>query len=68
MNPSKENAEMAKEAFTRIMSGGTRVYEEDDSKFIEEFLEAAKKKLPSEEAIARDKARPRKKKLNVLNQ
>jgi hypothetical protein len=53
MNASKENAAMALGKLDR--AGSSR----EDRQFIRDFLEAAKRKLPSEAAYARAKAKTR---------
>lgn len=56
MNASKENARQASQHFDKIMAGG-KVPEKGAYAFIYDFLKAAERKLPSEEAFAKDKMR-----------
>ena len=51
MNASKENARLAMEKLTTVSDSMS------DLLFLEDFLKAVEKRLPSEEAIERDKAR-----------
>lgn len=63
MNASKENAQKAAELFDKIKFEDCSTSFEDDQKqnenlsFIQEFIEAARKRLPTEAAIAKDKSR-----------
>jgi len=56
MNASKESARKAKEIFDR-MAYDELAHQTDESLFIQNFLIAAERKLPSESAFAKDKKR-----------
>lgn len=63
MNASKENARKARQLFLALPEEAEASSPEDDAKrneaekFIEDFLVAAERKLPTEAAYAKEKAR-----------
>lgn len=61
MNASKENCRRAQELFD-LIAYDELSRQEDDSLFVQSFLMAAEKRLPSEATISKDKDRRKVKK------
>lgn len=58
MNASKENARQASQHFDAIVQGQPgQPHPKGALAFVHDFLKAAERKLPSEEAFAKDKMR-----------